>query len=313
MAFWNRKTAERKKPTRRDFVDLLGPLCQVLKRTWILATITLLSTVAAVWIPHHFVMKKTGAPLPDTAGWVIACGVAIAVSVILDKIADEQDKREAAASLRGSEDSAANAASDLNMFLVEAIEVAFVEGAALKKSTKALMRFLTVAAAKSIGQGSRATYYTLTYDHDKKRILGSPVHATEYGRSDKPKTPFVESKDLNHPIWRIMDGPDEEPEVVSAPTEVYELDWDTKKYKTFLSVPVKANDVQFGMLSVNNSTIGAIGESQRAIVLAMARSVALVLALQHGPRAMTSMLATPAAPVVSVTIETAKDVDKDGQ
>jgi len=293
-------------PKRQDFVDVIGPLAQVLKRSWILTAVTLVGTVAAIALPRIFVDPKSKSPESWTTSWIVIAGIAVAVAVVLDKIADAYDARAAKESLRGSEDSAANAASDLNTFLVEALEVTFLEGAALKKSTETLGRLLTMTAAKSIGPGSRATYYTLTRDDAGMRTLGSPVHTTEYGRSDKPKRPFEESADPSHPIWRIMDGPDEEPEVTSAPDEVYGLDWSSKKYKTFLSVPVKANDVQFGMLSVNNSTVGSIGESQRAVILAMARAMALVVAMQHGPRVMTSLRDSPAPPVVSVTIEPKK-------
>jgi len=304
-------TPKSERPKRRDVVDLLGPLAQVLKHSWTLTVVTLVSTVAAILVPRLAIDEETGAPLPGTVPWVVTFGIVVAVSVVLDKIADAYDKRAASQSLRGSEDSAANAASDLNTFLVQALEISFVEGAAQKKSTHTLVQILTMTAAKSIGPGSRATYYELTKDKNGMRTLGSPQHTTEYGRSDKPRRPFIEAEDPTHPIWRLMDGPDEEPEVISAPTEVHGIKWEDKKYKTFLSVPVKANDVQFGMLSVNNSTVGSIGESQRAIVLGMARSMALVLAMQHGPRTMTSMLTSP-VPVVSVNVSNETNGATDG-
>jgi GAF domain-containing protein len=300
----NRRRASKvaSKPKNPDVVDLLGPLAEVLKKNFLLLGATLAGTLATILIPRIFVDAEN-APVPETGPWVVAAGIIVAVAVVLDKIADLYEKRASQESLRGSEDTAANAASDLNTFLVEAIEVSFDQGAAMRKGTKTLGRMLTMTAAKSVGPGSRATFYTLTHDDAGLRTLGSPEHTTEYGRYDKPKRPFVEAEDPTHPIWRIMDGPDEEPEVVSAPDEVYGINWSDKKYKTFLSVPVKANDVQFGLLSVNNSTVGSIGESQRAIILSMARTMALVLALQQGPKTMTSLL-TSGVPVVSVKIET---------
>ncbi|WP_105035028.1 hypothetical protein [Cryobacterium aureum] len=63
------------------------------------------------------------------------------------------------------------------------------------------------------------------------------------------------------------DKADEEAEVKSDPEVVYGVEWSMKKYKTIYSVPVKANMVQLGFLSVNNAKVGAIGGPQRAAVL----------------------------------------------
>jgi len=254
--------------------------------------------------PYWFVEEKTGETLDWVPTVVVAATITIAISVFLDRIADAHDKLLSANRLRASESTAANSASDLNTFLVEAIAVSFLEGTARDKATETLARILTMCAAKSIGPGSRATYYRLE-GNAPNRVLGTPVHTTEYGRYDKPKRPFIEQEDPDHPIWGILDGVDEEPEVTSYPTEVRGIEWERKKYRTFLSVPVKANDVAFGLLSVNNTDEGSIGEAQRAVVLAMARTMAVVLALQHGPRALSSLQSRQTT-VVQVTVQSAE-------
>jgi len=282
-------------------LTMFGPLAQSLKRRWVLTAITLLGSVGALVVPRLWLLKD-GTADPAGTPWVIVLGIAAAVAVTMDRIADAYDKRVAGIVLRGSQDTAENAVSDLNILLADAIEVSFFEGTSREKAIQTLARLLTLCAAKSIGPGSRASYYSLSADESGSRTLGAPVHATEYGRHDKPKRPFIEVDDPGHPIWRIMDGADESPEVMNATDAVYGVTWEEKEYVTFVSVPVKANEVQFGLLSVNCSNEGAIGGAQRATILAMARSMALVLAFTNGPRIMSSRLTSPQMTVVSISV-----------
>ncbi len=219
--------------------------------------------------------------------WIrITAGVAAAAAIVADKLADKYDQLIASLKFRLSEKSAEKAIDDLNVVLSEAIELAFLSGDARKQAALALRRTVARQAASAVGDGSRATYYTMRRETAGKRILGSAVHGTEHGRYDKPDRPFVEREDPEHTIWNLMDRADEEPEISNAPDEVYGVDWSRKKYKTFYTVPVKAKSVQLGLLSVNNKSVGAIGGPQRAAVLAMARTMALVIAMLKGPTAM---------------------------
>lgn len=104
------------------------------------------------------------------------------------------------------------------------------------------------------------------------------------GRYDKPPRPFIERETPQLSIWQELDEPDETREVISAPQVVEGLDWSRKKYTTYYSVPVKARNIVFGYLSVNNSVDGAIGGAQRATILAMARVFALAMALCSKPK-----------------------------
>ena len=272
-------------------VKFFGPLSSFLRRSFILTGLTLVSAVLVVGIPQWFLLKN-GRTDPAWAPLSVAAGIVIAVAVVLDRIADAYEKRIAAGTLTGSEESAENTVTDLNTFISEALEVTFLEGNARMKHIKALRRILVLCAAKCVGPGSRATYYTLRVLPDKTRILGAPQHHCEYGRYDKPSRPFIETEDTDHSVWQIMDGPDQEPRVHSEGEEIYGLDWTRKKYKTFISVPVKAGEVQFGFLSVNNARVGAIGGPQQATILAMARIFALVLSNARGPRLMNSRQGT---------------------
>lgn len=262
----------------------IGPLLSFLKKKYILLAITFIGAVVAV----------LGPLLWGDIGWHgfrIAAGVAAAIAIVADKMADSYDKTLSTLTFRESERSAEKAVDDLNVVLSEAIEVMFLTGAARNEAAKSLRRTIARQASSAIGDGSRATYYTLHRQAGGSRVLNDVVHAVQHGRYDKPERPFVESDDPNHTIWALLDRADEEPEIQIVDDEVYGLDWSKKKYKTFYTVPVKAKAVQLGVLSVNNSAPGAIGGPQRAVILAMARTMALVVASCKGP----SFLSTQAA------------------
>jgi hypothetical protein len=277
------------------FLLSLGPLTLWLKQKFVLPVVTFIGAVVAVFAP--LVLTDAGwAPLR------ILAGVLAAISIVADRLADTYEKKLALITFRESERSAEKAVDDLNILLSEAIESMFLEGSARVEAIKALRRTLARQAVSSIGEGSRASYYPLRRGEGGTRILDRPLHATAHGRFDKPDRPFVEAETPLHEVWRILDRADEEPEVRSAPEVVGGVDWNNKKYDTFYSVPVKANMVQLGFLSVNNAKVGAIGGPQRAVVLAMARTMALVIAAQKGPKFLNSQAAYNRASEVAVSV-----------
>ncbi|WP_411721999.1 hypothetical protein [Mycetocola sp.] len=232
----------------------------------------------------------------------ITAGCLAALAILGDQAADRYENKASTLTFKESEVTAEKAVDDLNVVLSEAIEVMFLAGAAKAEAIRALRRTVARQAASSIGEGSRATYYSLKRESGGLRILGQPKHGKEAGRYDVPDRPFIEKEDRAHPIWELMDRADEEPEVHSYPEEVYGVDWTTKKYTTFYSVPVKANTVQLGMLSVNNSQVGSIGGAQRAVLLAMARTMALVIASHKGPRLLNTQATYSAMSAAPTTV-----------
>ncbi|SKA95826.1 hypothetical protein SAMN06295879_2094 [Agreia bicolorata] len=262
----------------------MGSTLLWLRQKFILSIIILLGATVAVFAPLV---------LTDAA-WTpyrIGAGILAALAVFGDRYADNYEKKVALGTFRESERSAEKSISDLNILLSEAIEATFLQGAARVEAIKALRRTVSRLAASSIGPGTRASYYPLRRVAGGTRILDRPFHTTEPGRNDKPDRPFIETEDPKHDVWTIMDRDDEEPEVKKAYDEVSSVDWDKKKYKTFYSVPVKANMVQFGFLSVSHAKVGSIGGPQQAAILAMARTVALTIAAEKGPTFMKKQAA----------------------
>ncbi|MDI2097401.1 hypothetical protein [Ruicaihuangia caeni] len=260
-----------------------------LRDHWVLTGFTLLGSVVAIAGPVLF-LDENGDQTPEwRAAWVYLA-IAAGVAVVLDRIADTSEARHGDLLLRAAEDDAERSVLDLNTFLEHAIEVAETKGAARERAIQILRKTLASVAARAVGvQGGRASFFPLTRDAEGWRTLGPPVHGTAYGRSDTPMRPFIEKDEPEHPIWKVMDGPDNEAVVFSEGDVVHGVDWDRKVYKTFISVPVKAGLAQFGMLSTNSSEAGSIGGAQRAALLAMARGMAMVYAFDAGPQGLAVM------------------------
>ncbi|MBH0009568.1 hypothetical protein [Salinibacterium sp. SWN1162] len=277
-----------------QLMELLGAFSFRLREKHLLIIVPLVAAVLApvramlISFSREDVVDANG----ELIGWwglfnfAIPVGaVLIAVAVVLDKIADVYDKRSTAlqvadveAQRRAAEDTAAASVSALAALMASTIRAATRSGVAHKTLVEELPQMLTLQAAKAVGTGTRATYFTLSYDEQGMRILSDPVHSTEFPRTDKPTRGFYESEQPGHSIWSVMNGADESPSVRHYPEEIDDLDWATKEYKTFISLPVKTEKTQFGMLSVNNAQDGSIATTQKFVILAMARAFALVLA-----------------------------------
>lgn len=262
------------------FFTVVGMTATSLKKYWVLTAVIGVGAVLTILRATLFV-DEDGKPLPWSTPLVVSFGIAAAIAVVLDRVADSYDARVSSLEFQGAEDTAENAVRDLNTFLGQALATSAYAPDERETHLKTLRQILVMCAAKSIGPGTRATYYTLSRDAQGNRTLGEPEHQCELGRSDKPDRPWIEAENPSHEIWKIMDGPDEEPKVRHHTEKIDGLNWERKQYDTFVSVPVKFKDQQFGLLSVNCSKDGAIAASQRAAILAMARTMALTLALSE--------------------------------
>lgn len=259
----------------------LGPPAAFLKRRWIppiTATISVIATLVAV----NFVVDDEGNRTVGATWTIVTAGILSALLALLDKLADAYDQKLAEKELAFSEDLAEAKVSDLNSFLDACGQTSTRRAGAVRRDyADSLRQYLVIAAGKSL-DGSRASYYTLSYDEDGYRILGDPKHHME-GRSDQSQRPFLEREDPDLTIWTLLDRADTEPQIVEYPDNPDWLDWNKVIYRAYYSVPVKHGDQVFGMLSVNTLDVGSISGSQRAAILAMARAYALTLCLLDPP------------------------------
>lgn len=288
---------------RDSLLDLLGPLASAARKNYVLTILVAVTVIVTGLLPKLAVNDK-GAPLPWTTPVVIVAICVGAIAVLFDRFGDDADKRVtqqeservleearsvAALEYEGSVATAERSASELNTFLQEAIEVSFLGATSRSTEVRALRRHLARSAANSIGPNTRATYYTLQDRTPGKRVLGDPKHSATVGRRDKPLRPWIEEESPEHDIWKILDQPDEHQDVHEAPDSVKDVVWENVRYDTFLTIPIKAEGVVFGVLSVNNAAAGSIGEVQRSVIVSMARTMALVLALDAGPQNLKNL------------------------
>lgn len=255
----------------------VGPLAMWLKDRYILPIVSAAGALATVLL-STLAVDATGKPLPFVVLWVVISACLIALSTILDTIADRYDKILADMKLTISEDAAAVKVADLIKFIQKCALVSTKKNTARRVYIDVLPQFLVSAAASSFSGGTRATYYNLK-GANGNRILGDPVHELQGGRMDQSETPFLEAESKENTIWRLLDRADTEPEIVEEPNDCDGVNWAKVKYKTYYTVPVKCGNRTYGILSVNSDVKGSISGSQQRAILGMARAYALTRSL----------------------------------
>lgn len=260
--------------------------------------LTVLGGVSAALSPFLWLDFPEGGTVvfvfSNEAWWIffrvvsILVGVFAVLAVVGDKVADAWEARASSRTIAEGERAAEKSTLDLNVVLNEAIRTLSLTAQRQADAVEALRRIIVQQAAHAVGPGTRATSYNLIREPSGQRVLKEAEHGT-LGRRDKPNKPFYERLDPDLDIWRMLDREDDEPDVHSYPEVIPGLDWSKKKYKTFFSVPVKAGNVQLGMLSVNNTEVGAIGGPQRAVIIAMAKALALATAASIGARIINEL------------------------
>ncbi len=260
-----------------------------------------LTNAIGAWGTHHrrwmFIATAVGGVVAVVSQWVwtdvtpvvgetwalvlrwaaLGLGILAALAVAVDKITDRWEDRQAADTLAAGEIAAERAVLALNVVLDEAIRTGFMSGKSRQTAVETLRRTAVQQAAYALGDGARATSYMYRREPSGDRVLDKAEHGT-MNRKDKSKRPFLERESPDLEIWRMLERADDEPDVRRSPEEVAGLDWESKEYVEFLSVAVKARELPLGMLSVNHRDIGAIGGAQRAVVIAIARTIALATA-----------------------------------
>lgn len=274
-------------------LEFLGPLAWWFKERWLFAAVTFGAVVAAPSL-LYFVPKDAGG---DHEEWVltlvVVCAAAGGLAVLGDKLADRYESKltdltatvsdaEAAAALNDAEQSFQQSVSEINWLLEMALRIPFLADDARQNQVETVRYDVVKAVAAAVGPGTRATYYTLHTDDDGFRRLRNPKHTVTIGRSDRPEREWVESEKPNHQMWTILNRSDSEPAVVRYPADADGLDWTKVAYRCFVSVPVRALTVTFGLLTVNAAGVGTIRETERSLILTAARVLALIEATDVG-------------------------------
>jgi hypothetical protein len=261
----------------------VGETCLWLRNHWILAAIVFLAALALAILPRY-ALNGERVMMSWALFAVTILGVAAALSAIADKIADSHAKDIDAIAILGQQDAGSSAMAPIIALLDEVIDGGFATGNARRDRWVTLRSALAGAASQGpIAENVRASYYPVEYDAAGWRILDNPKSR---GRVDEASTVFNEASDKDHPIWGILDGRDTECSIISAPDTNCRVPWTEKPYATFISVPVKAQGLLFGMLSMNAPKVGDLTELDRLSAIALARVMAAVLVLEAPPADM---------------------------
>jgi hypothetical protein len=257
-----------------------------LRDKWFLTGIVGLAAIALATLPR-LAVDQTGKLL----GWALIAltvlGVAAAVAVFLDKVADKHGKRVDELVALGEQSAGGRAMSGVLALLDEIHDASFVSNQLRKDRLKTMrVSAAAIAAGMTTADNVRATYYALSRDDSGWRELKDPKSRGRGTRQDQADSEYFESRDPAHAIWKVMDGRDTACEIVSSPDQKPGVDWDSKPYKTFISVPVKVDGVQFGLLSLNAPVVGDLTELDRLSLIALARTMGAVLALDKGHSTM---------------------------
>lgn len=271
----------------------LGPVAWWLKTNWVFALATFIAVVGAPLLLYWVPKDDAGDHQPWVLPWVVILVVLGAFSVLGDKLADRYESRlseQRTAELEANnvrlydsaEQSTLQGLNEVNWLLDNALLVPFLKRVAKDTRVETVRDSVVKAAAQAIGPMSRATYYELVWDEGEGRRLVNPRHAVTVGRTDRPDKEWVESKNPSHQMWTILNRPDLEPPIVRNPDDASGLEWNRVEYECFVTIPVRAKGVVFGVLSVNSGHAASIGETQKALIITIARILALVEAAQLG-------------------------------
>jgi len=219
--------------------------------------------------------------------WILlGAGITAGVAVILDFVADRHETKVSTVEAVAEIAVMGKAMSALIVLLGEIGNVGFERGSVRADRVKGLSSALAASSALISAAGDvRATFYSLSKETRGSRKLDDPVSR---GRLESVTTVWDEADDPNAYVWKIMDRPDLEAEIANKPDSKFGIDWETKRYTSFISVPVKVKGVAFGMLSVNAPGVDPFSESDRLAVIAAARMLAAVLSLETGPTTMAT-------------------------
>jgi len=131
----------------------------------------------------------------------------------------------------------------------------------------------------------RAAYFRVEDPYVRPRVMRCGPYIDSRNREDLFTSEFHEGVGLDQGVWELIDDGDA---AVSNDTDTkIPAGWDTTKhrrYNSFVSVAVRANDVAFGMLTANTLEREGFTDSDIASVKVLARLLAAAEAMTASQR-----------------------------
>ncbi|BBZ20873.1 hypothetical protein MGAD_52080 [Mycolicibacterium gadium] len=262
----------------------LGACALWFRDKYILLLITLIAAVAIAVAtfakaPEN-VFMSTWAPRVTVIAAILA-----AVSAAIDKFADRHAKKLEARSTEAERKAGARAVIRLMAFLDYMEKVSrSTPGAARQQMPAVRLAAAELASQIPSAPDVRASFYPLTKDASGNYQMTEPVSR---GRPEDATTEFRAADHPTHSIWRELTTPAKNCEIRDARTPVPDLDWGSKPYKTFVTVPVRVGNAVFGMLTANALKVGDLTELDRVSLIVAARMLALAEAAAAGDELKT--------------------------
>lgn len=245
-------------------LQFFGPTLSWFKDKYLLLVLTVAFGVAAAF---DFV---------GSSGWRIGLALAAVLLLALERLADLYDEKVRELDLQNSEASAERATQRVNDFLHWLVKAT---AGGKKPSAWTAMHAAAQSANSTLGDDARTMFYELE-GSAPERVLREKITIRGSQRTDGSDRPFIEKDSPELDVWRLLDRPDTEPQPVEVDPEERRGARSPTEYATYYSIPVRTESHVFGMLSVNHRQVGAIGATQRAAILAIARALAIFLATQ---------------------------------
>jgi len=293
-------------------------LVTVLAR-WIL--VVRLAALAAAVVAAFSAWRAWAAP--DDASWQVAALVAALLTAVTAFAGWALDERRGAA-LRGAARSAGQ------LLEAERVRIATVTNGAFLSTLQALQslsgldaqgrreaisgvrqRVVERACDLVRNEHPRAAYFTVTDLEAARRTMTPEGGIAQRARTDEFTSEFVESGDGTSDVWALVDEGD-------AALLREDVTLPGKAYHSYISAPVRAGGVPFGMLTLNVLEPGGLGEEDRDFVLVLARLLAVAESLALSPaetaaaRRATTARAGASRPTLDATGRRRAPVDREG-
>lgn len=121
----------------------------------------------------------------------------------------------------------------------------------------------------------RAAYFHIEDPAAERRRM-TPGYVAERGRTDEFTTEFVEGSGIDENVWSLIDHTDDAQLVQDTATGA-PAGFDAtrrREYRSYISVPVHAANVSFGMLTINSIETAGFTEEDAAAMRVLARLLA---------------------------------------
>lgn len=130
-------------------------------------------------------------------------------------------------------------------------------------------------------ENPRAAYFRVQELDAKLRLMSPRPYIAQRARTDEFTTQFQEGDGIEPDVWHLIDAAEQ----AVMREEVNLLD---KAYHSYISAPVRAGGIAFGMLTVNVIEAGGLSSEDRDFILVLARLLAVAESLALSPQQRTA-------------------------